>query len=93
MTYFVIILQGELIIVDGTAVSKMSPLRLFILEIPCQAVAEYSNCCYYYINYEKFNKTYVYLANRLILYFYLKLICVYVCSKDEISFATIKDKY
>lgn len=65
MTYFVIILQGELIIVDGTAVPKISPLRLFILEIPCQAVAEYSNCCYYYINYEKFNKTYVYLANSV----------------------------
>lgn len=57
--------QGELIIVDGTAVSKMSPLRLFILEIPCQAVAEYSNCCYYYINYEKFKKTYVYPANSV----------------------------
>ena len=42
MTYVGIILQGELIIADGTAVSKMSPLRPFIWRFPARPVAEYS---------------------------------------------------
>lgn len=63
MTYFGIIFQGELIITDGTAVSKMSPLRPFIWSFPAGPVAERSQCCCYYINYENINKTFVYPAH------------------------------
>lgn len=49
---------------DGTAVSKMSPLRAFIWSFPPKPVAEYSKCDYY-INYEKVNKTFAYRANSV----------------------------